>query len=364
MTRRKSVPAYCLHKPSGQAVCYVDRKAVYLGVHDSPESRRAYGELLARLAVDERAGQAARPAPAVQTVLVSELCLRFVTDELPRFSAAERHCQLTAIRLVRQLFGNSPVTDFGPLRLRVVRDAMVQGDPNAKREDGTPYPRKPWSRDTVNRQVKRLQALFRWGVSWEMVPEPIAASLATVRILTAGETSARESVPRRAVKQDDFAAVAAELKPLYQDILNLLSLTGARPGELIGLRMSGIDRSGDVWRADLKQHKTSHKGKRRVLYFNKSAQAILLRHFKADPDAKLFPCRRDNFGTAVRRACKRAKVTPFVPHEIRHTTATRLVDQVGIEGAQRVMGHSDAAMTEHYSRAADRQAIDAVQKLG
>jgi len=206
--------------------------------------------------------------------------------------------------------------------------------------------------------------VFRWGVSWEMVTEPVAASLATVRILKAGETAAKESTPRRAVQQSDIDAVAAQLKPLYRDVLSLLGLTGARPGELVGLRMRDIERTSEVWRAELKRHKTSHKGKRRILYFNRTAQAILLRHLKADPDALLFPCRRDNFGTAVKRACIRAKVTPFVPHEIRHTTATKLVDHVGLEGAQRVLGHSEAAMTLHYSRAAEKQAVEAVKKLG
>ena len=222
MSHRKSVPSYCLHKPSGQAVVYIDRKPHYLGVHDSADSRRAYGELLARLAVDDRATEATKPA-AEKPVTIAELCLRFVTDELPRYSRTEQYCQRTAIRVLRNLLGETSVADFGPLRLRVVRDAMVNGDPNAKPA------RKPWSRDTANRQTKRIQQLFRWGVSWQIVPESVATSLATVRILAAGETKAKESVPRRAVSKADFDAVAAELRPRARDILTLLSLTGQGP---------------------------------------------------------------------------------------------------------------------------------------
>ena len=112
------------------------------------------------------------------------------------------------------------------------------------------------------------------------------------------------------------------------------------------------------------QHKTSHKGKKRVLFFNLAAQAILLRHFKADPEARLFPVRRDNFGAAVKRACKRAKVTPFVPHAIRHSVAAKLVDEIGLEAAQRLLGHSEQAMTEYYAKSAERQAVEAVKRLG
>lgn len=54
----------------------------------------------------------------------------------------------------------------------------------------------------------------------------------------------------------------------------------------------------------------------------------------------------------------------FVAHQLRYTTITRIADEVGLEAAQRVTGHADAVMTEHYARIADRQAIDAVKRLG
>ncbi len=41
-------PRYCLHKGTGQAVAYIDRKPVYLGVYDSPESHAKYDVVIAR----------------------------------------------------------------------------------------------------------------------------------------------------------------------------------------------------------------------------------------------------------------------------------------------------------------------------
>ena len=156
----------------------------------------------------------------------------------------------------------------------------------------------------------------------------MAASLATIRIIAAGETEAAESTPRRSVSKSDIDAVRVELKPRSRDILDLLGLSGSRPGELLGLRRKDINRTGDIWRADLAKRKTAHKGKQRTLFFNQKAQAILLRIMTDDPEAKLFPIRRDSYGHAFKRACERAGITPFVPHEIRHTTATKLVDEV------------------------------------
>lgn len=359
MARQKTaIPKYSFHKASGQAAVYVDGKTVYLGKHDSPESRQAYGELLARLAAESMVRNVGKSLPTAE-VTVAELCLKFVTDELPRYSQAEQHCQRTALRLLNGLFGETLVRDFGPLRLRVVRQAMIDGDPNSK-----PNSRKPWSRKTVNRQVKRIQALFRFGVSWQIVPESVATALGTLRILASGETAAADFAPRTAVPQADIDAVREALLPRHRDIFDLLLLTAARPGELLGLRMKDIQRDGDVWRAELSRHKTAAHGKRRVIFFNAAAQQILLRHFKADPDAKMFPLRRDNFGAVVHRACERAGVTPFVPHQLRHTTITRIADECGVEVAQRVAGHADSMMTEHYARMADRQAVDAVKRLG
>lgn len=365
MSRRKaSVPGYCLHRASGQAVAYVNRKPVYLGRHNSPESRIEYGRLLARLAAEALPEEAAKPASGRRVLTVAELCLKFVTDELPRYSPSEQHCYRTAIRVLRTLFGETPVTEFGPLRLKVVREAMVNGDATLTDAEGNPRPRRPWSRQTANRQTKRLQAMFRWGTENEIVPVEVATALSLVRVLKAGETAAAESVPRLAVPQASIDAVRNELRQKHRDILDVMLLTGARPGELVGLRMQDIDRTGDVWRAELKAHKTRHKGKRRVLFFNREAQAILLRHFKADPQARVFAARRDNFGAAVRRACLRAGVEPFCPHQLRHTVITKVADELGLEAAQRLAGHSTAAMTEHYSRAADRKAVEAVQRLG
>jgi hypothetical protein len=48
--KRSSVPAYLLHKPTGQARCRIDGKDHYLGLFGSDESRVRYGQLIAQLA--------------------------------------------------------------------------------------------------------------------------------------------------------------------------------------------------------------------------------------------------------------------------------------------------------------------------
>lgn len=362
---KSSIPPYRHHKSTGRAVIYLGRKTIALGPYDSPESRQQYAEIVAKITAGEPvAGLSpkARSQPAQKTV--AGLCLRFMAEELPRYSHAEQACFRGAMKILGHLFGETPAADFGPIRLRAVRNAMVAGDPNVVTPDDKPKPRKPWSRSFVNKQVKRLKYLFRWGVSWELAPASVADALSTVKSLTAGETDAREGTPRRAVPTEHLAAVRAVLCQKHRDLFDLLLLTGARPGEIVGLTTGMIDRSGDVWRAELVSHKTAHKGKSRVLFFNATAQTILLRYLKADPDASLFDIQRKTLGTAIKDACLKVDVPPFTSHWLRHTVATKLADDVGVEGAQRLLGHAGKAMTEHYSRAAEKVAIDAAKRLG
>lgn len=361
---RNSIPKYSVDR-NGRAFTKVGGRFISLGRGDRPESRQRYAAILtahtngSTLEVSPITAGKRKPG-----VTLSELFCKYVTDALPRFSRAERHCQTTVIRLAHQFFGATPVADFGPLKLRALRDAMIAGDPTATSAEGKASPRKPWSRNTVNRQVKRLRAIIRWGVSWEMVSPAIVDALDTVASLSASETTAAESKVRLAVPDQDIEAVRQQLRPKHRDVLDLLLLTGARPGELLMLTTGMIEQSGEVWRSELFSHKSSHKGKRRVLFFNAAAQLILRTYLRADANEVLFKMRRDNFGHTIKRACLRAKVTPFCPHQLRHTVATKLVDEIGTEAAQRLLGHATAAMTEHYSKAAERQAVEAAKRLG
>jgi integrase len=381
MSRPKSlVPAYSLHKSTGQAVVYVDRKPIYLGLHGTPESRQQYAALLDQLAVATPGVQpTAKVAPPAEKS-VGELCLKFVTVELSRYADAEQHCQRGAIKVLRGLFGETAAADFGPLRLRTVRQAMVD---------------KGWSRSFTNKQIARLRHIFRWGVSWEYVPQSVADALASVESLASGESNAREPRRRVSIPEAELMQVRAVLSGRNRDLFDLLLLTGARSGELLSLTTAMIDRSGELWRSDLSKHKTAHQERSRTLFFNAKAQELLRPYLLDDPQQRLFPIRRDTFGATIRGACEVAFGMPdelrnpdvkelspsaladvrrrasewrrkhcWTPHWLRHTVATRLADEMGTEAAQRLLGHATRAMTEHYSRAAERQAIEAAKRLG
>lgn len=261
---------------------------------------------------------------------------------------AEVDCFRSLARLLVANFGNVPVDKFRALALRELRKEMIAAD---------------WSRGFINKQVGRVRLMFRVGASLELVDPDTVASLKTLPPLMPYESNARETEPRKAVTAADLKAVRAILPPLHRDIFDLLLLTGARPGEIMGLTTGLIQREGDVWRSELKFHKNMRRGKSRVLFFSAPAQGILWKYLTLDPDQYLFSIRPASFSGAMKRHCIKAGVTPFVPHQLRHTVATILADDLGLEVAQRVLGHSEIAMTSHYSLAAEKKAKLAVAHL-
>ncbi len=357
MPRPKSlVPKLCIDKSRNRAFCKVDGKFVVLGPAGSAAAQAAYGRLLTALAGQsvDAAIEAAKcrqsvPREPKSSTSLNEVFQRFAIERLPKYAAAERRCIKSAIKTARELYGLTDAEDFDVLRLRTVREAMI---------------RKGWSRSFINKQVKRLRMVIRWAVGWKLVSQTLADSLKTVESLEAGETDAPESAPRGAVRAEHIEAVRPFLTERYRDIIDLICLTGARSGEIIGLTTGMIERTGDVWRCELAKHKTAHKGKSRVLFFNAKAQLILRKYLKPDPTARLFRTRGDRLSASLKDACIEAGVPEFTPHWLRHTVATKIVDEMGIEAAQRLLGHCGAAMTQHYSKGAESKAVEAVKRLG
>src|SRR5687768_1589282 len=132
MPRRPNpVPTYRLHKQSGQAIVTLRlpggrRRDVLLGLYDSPESKAEYERVLTELRAQPGA---ALPRP---DVTVNEVLLAF-------WRHAERHYRRadgtptkelgeyrSALRPVKQLYGHTPASEFGPRKLVAVRGWMVE----------------------------------------------------------------------------------------------------------------------------------------------------------------------------------------------------------------------------------------------
>jgi integrase len=201
---------------------------------------------------------------------------------------------LTAFRPLRELYAHTPATGFGPLALKAVREkddrARVVPEPN----------QRPYRPHQTLLQVcgeRRTDPRHRLPVAY------------TVSGLWAGRSAAVEREPVAPVPDEVVDATLPRLNRHVAGLVRFQRLTGCRPGEACRVRMCEIDTTGDVWMFTPKRHKTSYRGKRRVISIGPKAQALLRGYISDDAEAFLFSPARAvkeyHAGRSEKRATKR-----------------------------------------------------------
>ena len=390
-----SIPAYSLHRSSGQAIVRIAGHDHYLGLHGSPESREKYDRLIAEWLSKGRQPIAVTVTPECG-LLINELLLKFV-DHAERYYLLDGEISKEvvnlklALRPVKNLYGSTQAKDFGPNALKAVREHMVEGQKLCRKE--------------VNKRIGRIKRVFKWAASEELIPPSVFEGLRTVDGLRMGRTTARENPPVRPVDDQRVDATLPFLSPHVAAMVQLQRITGMRPAEVTIMRPCDIDSSGDVWVYRPSQHKTSYLGVKKEVplgpraqefiraFLTRSSDAYLFSPVEAeewrndhrvvarDPNrkTKVYPCelkarekrkaaakrrlpkrpKRDHYDTAsYRRAIKygivKAKangvqILSWHPHQLRHSRATEVRRQYGVEGAQVALGHARADVTEIYA---------------
>jgi integrase len=170
---------------------------------------------------------------------VNELCARFwkhAQEYYPPDHEGKQASELVdfkyAIREFRGYAGDMLAREFGPLAFKALRERMIA---------------KKWARPTINRQCGRVNRIIRWAVENELVPADRWEALRAVPGLSAGRTSAHEPEPIGPVDEEHYRAVLPTVTAQIRGLLELLKLTGMRPGEACRIRPCDIDMSGEVW---------------------------------------------------------------------------------------------------------------------
>ncbi|MGE3408727.1 MAG: tyrosine-type recombinase/integrase [Pirellulales bacterium] len=400
MSRRKSntPPKYRCHKARGMAVVTIDGRDIYLGKFGSAESHEKYARLIAERAAKPEVpairGKPAASQPA--DITIAELAVGYKAfaetyyRDVDGQPSTELGLVLRAVKVVRELYGRTPAAEFGPLRLKSAREAMIA---------------KGWSRSSINHHIHRVKRWIAWAVENELIPASVHHGLTAVAGLKRGRTDARETEPVTPVPQAWIDATLPHCPPVIADIIRLQLLTAARPSELLKLRGEELDTSGSVWELRPKKHKNAHHGHNRIIYFGPAAQAILLPRLKTDdPAAFVFSPRdaeaernaakkaarktprwpshqkrqpadkpkrppRDRYDVgsyrrAIHRAAKKGGVPHWGPHRLRHNSATAIRKSHGAELARIICGHSGLDATAIYAEADEMAAKAAMEKIG
>jgi integrase len=284
----ESVPAYRKREDRDQAIVTLTdkktkvRRDYYLGPYDSAESRQLYFRLLAEWESSDRTLPAHPDEESRRRenqFTVSELALAYWKHCDSYYRSQESQCIKVVLRLLTQFFGEIPAADFGPKRLRFLRDQMIRGDQKAA------PPREAWSRKYINHQVKRICRMFKWASGQEMLPVTVYQQLATVEGLKRGRSEARENAAVKPVSMDRVDAIRPYVSRQVEALIDLQLLTGARGGELFKLRRVDlqVDERSGLWTYAPLEHKNAYREKPRTIIFGPRAQDIIKQFFEERP---------------------------------------------------------------------------------
>jgi integrase len=221
--------------------------------------------------------------------------------------------------------------------------------------------RKPLTGATINRYCAAVSAVFTWTIKRRIAPKGYAHPVR-------GIDHERESPGKTRFLSDDervrlLAACKVSKWPrLY--LLVLLGLTtGARRGELLGLRWRDVDLVQRVLHVG-----RSKNGDPKLLPLV-AAAAEELQRFAGDPDALVFPARlRPDQPMAVedrwRQALKAAGIRHCRIHDLRHSCASMLAaNGATLLEIGDLLGHRHIAMTKRYSHLTSRHRSALVERV-
>ncbi len=224
--------------------------------------------------------------------------------------------------------------------------------------------REPLSPATVHNHSKTIRRFFNWCIAQGYLDLSPARFLATsYHRVPLGDGKAATDAEVRAVLQ------VARRKPRDWAIMLLLIESGARAGEIAGLKIRDLHLSEQYAMVDGKG------AKRREIYFAHDAADALRRWLAVRPEVdhdyvftsthgggKLNP---QSISQLTRRLCERAGLERRLgAHAFRHYVGVKLArERVPLPVIQTWLGHSDPNTTMQYLRSLDRDDIRATGRL-
>ncbi|OHB48256.1 MAG: hypothetical protein A2Y10_06380 [Planctomycetes bacterium GWF2_41_51] len=303
------------------------------------------------------------------------------------------------VKSLIDMFGQMLAEDFGPLKLQEFRQTLI--------DNGL-------CRSTINARVNIVKIIFKWAAAQQIVSASIFYGLSAVDGLRQGRTSAKESKKIKPVSESMVRKIMPFSCPTIAAMIELQMLTGMRSGEICQMRPCDIDRSDTIWKYTPMHHKTEHHGINRIIPIGPHGQQILKRFLNRSQDqfcfspreslaqrfAERFKSRKtplscgnrpgtniklkpkndvrefydpNSYRQAVNYAIAAAQkseqfeddeILHFHPHQLRHTAATIVRKEVGLDAARALLGYRSLSMTDDYAEIDRELADQAAKKLG
>lgn len=214
------------------------------------------------------------------------------------------------------------------------------------------------SPNSVNRELELLSRIFSMAVDNELAATNPCRKVRKLRV--DWQRDRYLSPEEEELLMSAFDERYPHLKPIVVIALN----TGTRRGEILGLRWDEVD----FTRNDISVQRTK-SGKPRSVPMNSRVRQLMLELRAASPEAtyvfggptgKGLTDIKHGFGSALRRA----GITNFRFHDLRHSAATRMaMAGVDIFTVSSILGHATIQMTMRYAHATDERKRSATEVL-
>ena len=371
------LPRLCIHKSKTSPRWFVriDGHRIYLGPWSGEKTPSKAIQAKYKASIRQLLDPAAVPIPQTVAlgadITILEAAVAFIADQLKHHGKKAEETAEFSLRPVVAMFGRTPAKDFGPVRLRSVRESLV----NTGR-----------TRSGINCQVNRIKRAWRWMASFEMVPPSVVEGHRTLRAHRYGQTTAPEAKPKPSVSVDLALATASHACPIIAAMIHTQIHTGLRPGEVCAMTTAQIDQADPTcWFYRPLQFKTQWMGKHRSIPLGPRAQSVLLPLLHPqDLDRPLFspkdavalrmvalranrkspvqPSQLDrskenpdwvpgdaydsySYRRAVQRINTAHGLPAWSPSCLRATRAQTVFESLGLDAARTLLGHADEAVT-------------------
>lgn len=421
----KKKPAYLLHRPTGRARVRIDGRDLYLGEYGSPASRERYDELVAEWFA--RQGDLQGYTLDVDDLVILFLQHAHDHYRKNGKLTSEYHCLQSSFRPLVKMFGKTRAKDFGPRALKAVRQAMidegylrntvnsminrirrlyrwavenqhvsvtvyqalcaVQGLQAGRTTAPESDPVEPVDEATVEATLQHLSPVVAAMVRLQLLTGARPGEIVTLRPcdLTMGTDGVWTYRPEEHKTMHRGRERRVYLGPEAQEIL--------RPY---------LDRHSEEFCFSPQEAMDLRHEQQRAARQSPLTPSQMARTPKPDPIRAPQDCYTTaSYRRAIERACEvafgmpkelqkpakgkdgaRQKETPaqkksrlqraaewrrehvWNPHQLRHTRATVIRKQYGLEAAQVVLGHADCKVTEVYAERDFQLAARVMKEIG
>lgn len=279
-----------------------------------------------------------------------------------------------ALEILAAKYGALDVNEMTAPRMAQLRDELLK--PNQKNR------KTPLAVGTAMKYLTTIKRAFRWMRQEKGIVTAVVA--ADVMLVTPLKKGRCVSTERPAVQPVEWERVEKTLAFLPDNMKAMVLIqwhTGMRPGEVRSIRPCDIKVSGEDWTYSPVGHKTEHKGKIRKVAIGPQAQKILQPYLARQTTAFCFipaeakkqgfrtlggkiKFRQVQYGNLIKNAARKAKVAHWQPNMLRHSWATRVAEEFGIEAAADGLGHASLNTALIYAEKSLKRASEVARKVG